>query len=175
MLRRLHRLQIQFHLETSSSETGIVYPQNKVINKVKCQEQSNMDLTSISDHDILSEVNRAKNKAFDVIKSLGMSVKCDSDEDDLELQDDLELEDDEEAAADDDEVIETDAVHLKEVVQEICCSEECNDIQQDIHQLTEQKLINNSLYTKLNKVNNIVLTQIKTDTIPIFKQHSDKT
>jgi len=74
----------------------------------------------------------------------------------LELEDDEEAADDEEAP--DDEVIKNDAVHLKEVVQEIYCSDECNGIQQDIHQLKERKLINNCLYTKLDKVNNIVLT-----------------
>ena len=40
ILGLLRRLQIQFYLETVSSETGIIYPQSKVIDKVKCQEQS---------------------------------------------------------------------------------------------------------------------------------------
>ena len=102
-----------------------------------------------------------------LVKSLGMPVKCDSDKDENE-QDYLQLEDEETA---DDEAIEND---VKEVMQETYCPEECDDIQKEIHQLKEIKLINNSLHSKLDRVNNMLLSRIKTDTIPIFKQNSDK-
>ena len=38
VLRRLHRLQIQFHLETSSHDTGIVYPLSKT-----CKQNADPD------------------------------------------------------------------------------------------------------------------------------------
>ena len=63
LLRRLHRLQIQFYLETSSHDTGIVYPQSKTSknkNAKHADEPDNEDLTDISDQDILAVVWDAK-------------------------------------------------------------------------------------------------------------------
>ena len=87
LLRRLHRLQIQFHLEISSHDTGIVYPQSKTSKQnAKCiDEPDNEDLTNVTDQDILAVVWDAKNKVHAVVKELGMweeSMVNDEDSDD---------------------------------------------------------------------------------------------
>ena len=82
LLRRLHRLQIQFQLETSSHDTGIVYPQTKTSKRhVNGEEHpDDKDLTDTTDQDILAVVWDAKIKVHDVVKQLGMwneSIDCD--------------------------------------------------------------------------------------------------
>ena len=64
LLRRLHRLQIQFHLETTSHATGIVHPQIKTTkHNAKCiKHHDDNDLTDITDQDILAVVWDAKGK-----------------------------------------------------------------------------------------------------------------
>ena len=84
LLRRLHRLQIQFHLETSSHATGIIYPQTKTTkHNAKCvRNPDDSDLTDVTDQDILAVVWDAKSKVYDAVKELGMweeSIDCDHD------------------------------------------------------------------------------------------------
>ena len=142
LLRRLHRLQIQFHLETSSHDTGIVYPQTKTSKKCVKHPDGN-DLTDITDQDILAVVCDAKSKVCDVVTELSMweeSIDCDhnSDDDNWQLQE-YSNSDTEEANMDD-TVSENDGKNEQESLQEMYDPQECNNIQQEINQLKEAKM-----------------------------------
>ena len=153
LLRRLHRLQIQFHLETSSHDTGILYPQSKTSkqNAKRTDKPDNEDLTDITDQDILAVVWDAKNKVHTVVKELGMweesMVDEDSDGDDWQTHE-CSNSDTEEVIMDN-AVPENNGNSERECLQEICDQQEYNDVQQEIDQLKEAKIINKELHVKL--------------------------
>ena len=145
-LRRLHRLQIQFHLETSSHDTGIVYPLSKTCkqNAKHKDDPENEDLTDITDQDILAVVWDAKNKVHAVVKELGMweesMVNDDDDDDDWQTQE-CSIADTEEAIMDN-TVFENNSTSEQEYLGEIIYDQqEYNDVQQEINQLKEEKLL----------------------------------
>ena len=75
LLRRLHRLHIQFTLEAQTEITGIRYPRVEA-HKAKdgCgNEQDNMgEVHSITEADIASAVETARSKARYLVETLGM-------------------------------------------------------------------------------------------------------
>jgi len=153
LLRRLHRLQIQFQLETSSCNTGIAYSQTKTSkHNAKCvQNPDDQDLTDTTDQDILAVVWDAKNKVHDVVKELGMW------EESIDYSDDDNWESQECSNSDTEEINMNDTLSgnnstsEQEFLQEIYDQQEFNDIQQEINQLKEAKLIDSNLHVKLNQ------------------------
>ena len=83
LLRRLHRLKIQFSLETQSEHTGISYP-NVQARKAKAEKHTKIskshNLHDLCDNDIATEVLRAKQNALDSLKDLGMTLKLDAND-----------------------------------------------------------------------------------------------
>ena len=179
LLRRLHRLQIQFHLETSSHDTEIVYPQSKTCkqNAKRIDEPDNEDLTDVTDQDILAVVWDAKNKVHAVVKELGMWEESmandeDSDDDNWQMHESSNL--DTEEVIMDNAVPENNGNSERECLQEIYDQQEYNDIQQEINQLKEAKIINNELHVKLNHISKMSFTWIKTDSVSMFEMKDDK-
>ena len=178
LLRRLHRLQIQFHLETSSHDTGIVYPLSKTCkqNAKHKDDPENEDLTDITDQDILAVVWDAKNKVHAVVKELGMweeAMVNDDDDDDWQTQE-CSIADTEEAIMDN-AVFENNSTSEQEYLGEIIYDQqEYNDVQQEINQLKEEKIINNKLHVKLNQISKMSFTRIKTDSVSMFEIKDDK-
>ena len=181
LLRRLHRLQIQFQLETSSHDTGIIYPQTKTSKHHAKDEEhpDDKDLTDTTDQDILAVVWDAKHKVYDVVKELGMwdeSIDCDQDSDDdkCNWQSQECSNSDTEEVNMDDIVPKKDDSNDQESLHEMYDLQECNEIQQEINQLKEAKLIDNDLHAKLNHINKILVTRVKNDSISMFEMKDDK-
>ena len=180
LLRRLHRLQIQFHLETTSHATGIVYPQTKTTKRnAKCiKHHDDNDLTDITDQDILAVVWDAKSKVYDTVRKLGMweeSINCDHDNDDDNLQVQEWLKSDTEEASMDEAVSQNDGTNIneQESLQQIYDPQDSNEIQQEIDQLKEVKVINSDLHAKLNHISNMSFTRVKTDSVSMFEMNND--
>lgn len=178
LLRRLHRLQIQFHLETSCHTTGIVYPQTKnTKHNAKCvKHPDDNDLTDVTDQDILAVVWDAKSKVYDAVKELGMweeSIDCDHDD---SWQEQEWLNSVTEEGDMDETVSENDGTNVneQESLQEIYDTQDSNDIQQEINQLKEAEVIDSDLHAKLNRINKMSFSRVKTDSVSMFEINDDK-
>ena len=75
LLRRLHRLQIQSHVQTESCASGIIYPR---LHKHKCKSGKNLcihhSLQEISNIRICEAVKIANDEAKEAVKKLGMEI-----------------------------------------------------------------------------------------------------
>ena len=74
LLRRLHRLHIQFCLQTESQETGIKYPRSEAHkSKDGHQKPSTCNVHSITNEQIVEAVTKARHKAKERVEALGMA------------------------------------------------------------------------------------------------------
>ena len=163
LLRRLHRLKIQFSLETQSEDTGICYP-NVQARKAKAKQHDKISkpnvLNDICDNDIVMEVLQAKKDALDSLKDLGMTLKLDvKDKKEQEL---LEMQED-----DPEEIYinENDST-IAYPQEEIYTEDECAEMLSEIEELKDAKVIEDQLHKKLFQ--KISYSQIKSETIPSY-------
>jgi len=166
LLRRLHRLKIQFSLETQSEHTGISYP-NVQARKAKAEQHNKIsksnDLNDIHDYDIVTEVLRAKQDAMDSLKALGMTLKLDvkgKEEDEL-----LETKEEDAEEISIDENYST----VVDSQEEIYPGDECAEILNEIDELKDAKVIEDQLHKKLHQ--SISFSRIKSETIPMYVQN----
>ena len=80
LLRRLHRLHIQFCLEGKSEETGIIYPRSQVhnikdgqISKDGRHMPNMLCVSSVTDKEIGDAMKRGREKAQQMLQELGMA------------------------------------------------------------------------------------------------------
>ena len=115
----------------------------------------------------------AKNKVHDVVKELGMweeSIDY-SDDDNWESQECSNS--DKEEININDTLSDNNSTSEQEFLQ-IYDQQEFNDIQQEINQLKEAKLIDSNLHDKLNHVSKMSFARVKTDSISMFEMSDDK-
>ena len=75
----------------------------------------------------------------------------------------------------DEAVSQNDGTNINEQdsLQEIYDPQDSNEIQQEIDQLKEVKVIDSDLHAKLNHISNMSLTQVKTDSVSMFEMNDD--
>ena len=163
LLRRLHRLNIQFSLETQSEHTGISYP-NVQARKAKAKQHDSISkynaLNDICDNDIATEVLRAKQDALDSLKDLGIALKPDiKEEHELpEMQEDTE-----------ETSINENDLTLTDLQEEIYSEDECAEMLSEIDKLKDAKIIEKQLHETLYQ--NVTFSRIKSGTIPRYVQN----
>ena len=153
LLRRLHRLQIQSHLQAESCASGIIYPQ---LHKHKRKSGKNVrilhSLKEISNTPICEAVKIANDKAKEAVKKLGMEIlnldvnevyskeAPDSDDDDSEHLD---------QPSEDSNLIE-------HVVKDVCM-EDPEDIKSDIERLSSTSVITDDVKQQLCNMQQSIL------------------
>ena len=73
LLRRIHRLHIQFSLEAESDKTGIKYPTIEAHKKKDGCNSQQKEHTFPSNEEIVKAVEQAKERAQELVESLGMA------------------------------------------------------------------------------------------------------
>ena len=178
LLRRLHRLQIQFSLE-SETDSGIVFP--RVLKHQTKQGENSCNkccLADITNERILTAVQCAREAAKDSIEKLGMAelLKKNSKWDSVtEAANDNDDSDDEDS--DDDDVDDNDQSNenkqgsedtASSLVQEVC-SEEPVHITSDIEQIGARGLVENEVEEILKKKQRLLsFKRLPSTTIPMY-------
>ena len=149
LLRRLHRIHIQFCLESEAENTGIKYP---CVDRHKSKDGHNQSIStcvcSVEDRKILEAVQRGKMAAQKAIRDLGMA-------DILEKKNfwenppiptfDKDVEDDED---ENDNEVESETFGgevISQYLQEVNEQEDADSIASEISKLTTAGLIETSL------------------------------
>ena len=129
-------------------------------------------MTDVTDQDILAVVWDAKNKVNAVVKELGMweESMANDDDDDWQTHECSNLEAE---VIEDNAVSENNSASEQECLQEIYDQHEYNDVQQEIDQLKDAKIIDKELHVKLNQISKMSFTRIKTDSISMFEIKDD--
>ena len=156
LLRRLHRLQIQFRLEAESAQNGIRYPHcEKHNNKDGSNTRVTFSLQGVTDANIEDTVKCGRKLAMKDIEMLGIelslernmevenesagSIIPEAEEDDEEL-DDEEL---------DDEAPPRSDVNEAELLKEACCAVDEEEVMSSLDDLKSAKLVEGDLLKQL--------------------------
>ena len=176
LLRRLHRLQIQFSLE-SETDSGIIFPR-VLKHQAKGGENSfkKYSLADVSNDKVVAAVEKAREAAKASIEQLGMAdllkkrskwdsvpeVAHDIDDDDEDSDNDgNDPEDADEGKQDSDEVTSS-------VIQEVC-SEEPVQVTADINEIAAKGLVEDEVKDRLElKQKLLSFKRIPSTTIPMY-------
>ncbi len=161
LLRRFHRIEIQFNLQSEMSEE-IVFP--------RCRQNSQKEgnnsyvahaLNHYSNSNIYDAVKRAHLDAKAAMETLGMSDlltkydMLDSKEDThVWVEFDCSGDDDDDHSDDNQDITRNDSSLVKEV-----CSESSSDIASDIHSLSDCGLLQGEIKDKLNELQKSLVTK----------------
>ena len=185
ILRRLHRLQVQLELEAEAQETGIHYPRVEAhIKKVGySMPKETTDLQCISNQDILTAINEAKNDAISAIRELGMNFNDKELEEiiskplnETEDDDDKDDDDNDDDDSDDDDNVDVD-IHDDGRAEGVKADDEATkeksfvdgeDLFKDISVLKKAGLIEEKACDTLQKK----FKCISTSTIPMYMEFS---
>eukprot|EP00731_Ephydatia_muelleri_P021814 Em0014g405a len=175
LLRRLHRLQIQFRLEAESAQNGSRYPHcEKHKNKDGSNRQVTFSLQGVTDADIEDAVECGRKLAMKDIEMLGME---------LSLERDMEVEtesagsiipevDEDDDELDDDEPPRSDV--NEELLKEACCAvaEDEDEVMSSLHDLKSAKLIEGDLHQQLVQMQEAVsLKKVSGTSLPIYTKN----
>ena len=178
LLRRLHRLQIQFSLECETN-SGIVFPR-VLKHQAKGGENpyNNCCLLDITNEKILATVESARTDAKASIERLGMAdllkknskwdcvpeVTIDNDEgNDDDDEDDNENDDDNESSANKQDSEDVASSLIQEV-----CSEEPVHVTNDIHQIAARGLVESEVKDILENKQKLSFKRMPSTTIPMY-------
>ena len=170
LLRRLHRLQIQFRLEAESAQNGIRYPHcEKHKNKDGSNRQVTFSLQGVTDADIEDAVECGRKLAMKDIEMLGMELS-------LERNMEVETEsagsiipkaDEDDDELDDDEPPRSDV--NEELLKEACCAVDENEVMSSLHDLKSAKLIEGDLHQQLVQMQEAVsYKKVSGTSLPIY-------
>ena len=168
-LQRLHRIHVQYCLESESKSTKIVYPHREVHKKKEGNQDSNsQEIRLLSNHEILESIQSAKKVAKNAIKSLGMHVLLQQhkkyDNPPLPVfcgksatHDDIKDEDE-----DGDDTKGLDPCLAGNI------PEDTEDMATDISVLKSNGIIDNSIQKHFNEAKHVMLKQIPNTSLPLF-------
>ena len=180
LLRRLHRIHIQFCLESEAENTGIKYPH---VDRHKSKDGHNQSIStcvcSVEDRKILEAVERGKKAAQKAIRALGMA-------DILEKKNfwenppiptfDKDVEDDED---ENDDEVESETLGGEKVIsqylQEVNEQEDADSIASEISKLSTAGLIETSLSNKLTSLHTSVFKRVPGSPLPLYAETSTDT
>eukprot|EP00731_Ephydatia_muelleri_P017431 Em0010g529a len=151
LLRRLHRLQIQFRLEAESAQNGIRYPHcEKHNNKDGSNTRVTFSLQGVTDANIEDAVECGRKLAMKDIEMLGME---------LSLKRNMEVENESagsiipEAEEDDEELDDEEPprsdVNEAELLKEACCAVDEEEVVSSLDDLKSAKLVEGDLLKQL--------------------------
>eukprot|EP00731_Ephydatia_muelleri_P026350 Em0018g450a len=151
LLRRLHRLQIQFRLEAESAQNGIRYPHcEKHNNKDGSNTRVTFSLQGVTDANIEDAVECGRKLAMKDIEMLGME---------LSLKRNMEVENESagsiipEAEEDDEELDDEEPprsdVNEAELLKEACCAVDEEEVMSSLDDLKSAKLVEGDLLKQL--------------------------
>ena len=150
LLRRLHRLQIQFRLEAESAQNGIRYPHcEKHNNKDGSNTRVTFSLQGVTDANIEDAVECGGKLAMKDIEMLGMELSLERN---MEVENESagsiipEAEDDKEL--DDEEPPRSD-VNEAELLKEACCAVDEEEVMSSLDDLKSAKLVEGDLLKQL--------------------------
>ncbi|KAL5503163.1 hypothetical protein EMCRGX_G010071 [Ephydatia muelleri] len=172
LLRRLHRLQIQFRLEAESAQNGIRYPHcEKHKNKDGSNRQVTFSLQGVTDADIEDAVKCGRKLAMKDIEMLGMELS-------LERNMEVETEsagsiipkaDEDDDELDDDKPPRSDV--NEELLKEACCAVDENEVMSSLHDLKSAKLIEGDLHQQLVQMQEAVSYKKVSGRIALMTAH----
>lgn len=168
LLRRLHRLHIQFCLEADSEESGIAYPRIET-HKVKDghNEASSVSSTIMTNSEIDEAVEEAREMAKMAITDLGMAEVLKNDKsfinppipvvgDPDKCTDDLE----------DDEVGGEECI--ADLMQEVCSSQSSEDVASGIEKLSCAGIIDEGMTGRLKELCTPSFKKVPSSTVTVF-------
>ena len=174
LLKRLHRLQVQFTIQADAN-SGIIFPR---LLKNQSKEGKNAMkkccLSEVTNEKILSAVEKAEGDAKKAMEKLGMakllhkhsmwestqvlSIECDDSDD---SEDDCDDENDANQQENKQEIVSS-------LIQEVCCDEP-QLIAADIKNLIDNKVVDNSIHTVFENQHKLLsFKRISSITIPMY-------
>eukprot|EP00731_Ephydatia_muelleri_P032371 Em0023g878a len=151
LLRRLHRLQIQFRLEAESAQNGIRYPHcEKHNNKDGSNTRVTFSLQGVSDANIEDAVECGRKLTMKDIEMLGMELSLERN---MEVENESagsitpEAEEDDEEL-DDEEPPRSDVNEAK-LLKEACCAVDEEEVVSSLDDLKSAKLVEGDLLKQL--------------------------
>ena len=174
LLRRLHRLHMQFSLESEADRTGIIYPRACSHKKKEGHNKSmSCNSTLLTNEEILEAVEKGRSEAQSTIESLGMAKL---------LQDNRYWEyppipkicnvtDDDDDDEEDDNIDESAVI---ESMKEVAIQEEADTIASEIKELTKASMISTELNEELTSLHKSVYKRLP-GTLPLYSvEQSEK-
>ena len=186
LLRRLHRMQIQFNLESEADVTGISYPN---VNRHKVKDGMNKSQRGseclLDNTQIAAAVEEGKKDAQNSIEELGMAdslrktkywkkptmIGIDEKEEDDGDEDDKDEDDKDE---DEDSDRDQSLTDLTAALQEVASEEEEKNLASEITELTSAGLIESDLSSKLMSMHKTVFRRIPGTQLPLYSAEHDK-
>ena len=171
LLRRLHRLHVQFCLQAQSEETGIRYPSIEAHKNKDGQHNPNICcVCPVTNKEIMEAVKRAREKAKKTIEALGMAgvlqknkvsenppipvlkkdeVICDDEDDDMD-----------DALAGDEAI--------PQLLQEANSSQDPEEVASGISHLTNAGMIGKNLTDRLETLHRLSFKRLSGTPLPMF-------
>ena len=171
LLRRLHRLHVQFCLQAQSEETGIRYPSIEAHKNKDGQHNPNICcVCPVTNKEIMEAVKRAREKAKKTIEALGMAgvlqknkvwenppipvlkkdeVICDDEDDDMD-----------DALAGDEAI--------PQLLQEANSSQDPEEVASGITHLTNAGMIGKNLTDRLETLHRLSFKRLSGTPLPMF-------
>lgn len=170
LLRRLHRIHIQFCLEAESTNTGIAYPRVEKHKKSGQHNSCYCSVLSVANEDILEAIKRARERAKETMEALGMNTLLQEnqcwenlptpvlrDEEDLSDDDDLN----QETVAEDGDA---------ELLHEATLTDDPKDIELGITQLSSAGLIDKDMRNHLVNLHKTAFKRVTDSSMPLFEE-----
>ena len=174
LLRRLHRMQVQFSMESETNETKIKYPKMEA-HKMKDghSEAFFQAVRQITDKQIAESIESSREDAKKSIKNLGMYDLLHSNNCWENPPTPLLVEVDYDNVDDEDEVDEVlgDSVAV-ELLQEANSGQDSDDIASGISNLLEAEIITTEQSKTLTSLHRSAFKQIPSSTVPLFEKTS---
>ena len=157
LLRRLHKLQIQVDLESTSDATGIIYPRHQLHKKkIGINDNNPYSICSITNNQIEEAIKSSLERAKAMMDDLGMKELLvqtknwdkplgGANDADVDIKDIIEDSEDEVLTDADDHLLD----HVSSNVVSELDDEECSTIIENLEHLKEKKIIDETVKEKI--------------------------
>ena len=177
LLRRLHRLHIQFCLESESAKTGIKYPTVEA-HKLKdgCKSQRGQ-IELMNNESIVKVVKKAKEEAQRLVETLGMAELLKEKKcweyppiSTIRLLDELGGDDDDDNEEDE---VNAESEIIPYVLEEANLSNDPSDISSGIDDLANAGIIDSVLCNRLKTLQKATFKRVPNTNLPTYELSED--